>query len=147
MNSELTDFRPLAGLNGYELEEIWLEQPLSVIYRGRRKIDSLRVLIRLPKNSHLVGEWEKLFRRDLRIAQQLNSPYAVRPFAFELTDRGPALFYGDEGASSLKEVIAQSSPDIETALRIGTKIAEAVGALHKERVCSLQFKSNHHLVQ
>ena len=41
-----------------------------------------------------------------RIAQQLNSPYAVRPFAFELTDRGPALFYGDEGASSLKEVIA-----------------------------------------
>ena len=61
MNSESTDFRPLAGLNGYELEEIWLEQPLSVIYRGRRKIDSLRVLIRLPKNSHLVGEWENYF--------------------------------------------------------------------------------------
>src|SRR5262245_15732465 len=105
MTSHSTDFRPIAGLDGYELEEICLEQPHSITYRGRRKIDDLRVLIRLLRDMHSPDQCEDWLRRDYRISQMLRSNCAVRPFAFELTNRGPALFYGDEGGAPLVEVI------------------------------------------
>jgi len=139
MASHSTDLRPVVGLSGYELEEIWLEQPHSIIYRGYRKIDGLRVLVRSLRNPHSADEREEWLRRDYRIAQLLRSKCAVRPFAFELTDRGPTLFFGDEGVGSLEEVIRKSPLAVDTALAIGASIAKAVGALHKERLihCNL----------
>jgi predicted ATPase/class 3 adenylate cyclase len=139
MANHPTDLRPVVGLSGYELEDIWLEQPHSIIYRGYRRIDGLEVLVKLLRNLRPADEREEWLRRDYRIAQLLRSKCAVRPFAFELTDRGPTLFYGNEGVRSLDEVIKKSPLAIDTALAIGISVAKAVGALHKERLihCNL----------
>ena len=52
---------------------------------------------------------------------------------------GPALIYADEGARPLEELAAKAPLDIDTVLTIGASIAEAVAALHKERLvhCNL----------
>ena len=48
------------GLYGYDTEGIWWEQPHAIIYRGRRKIDGLRVLIKLlrdPGSTEWGADW------------------------------------------------------------------------------------------
>jgi predicted ATPase/class 3 adenylate cyclase len=139
--------REVAGLQspigrdllGYEIEEIWWEKRHVIIYRGRRRLDGLRVLIKLlrePEPNDPRADWLK---RDYQIAQLLRAKCAMKPFALEQTDWGPALVYGDEGARPLEELAAKAPLDIESVLTIGASIAEAVGALHKERLihCNL----------
>jgi hypothetical protein len=126
-NDQPTTFR---GLYGYDSEGIWWEQPHSVIYRGRRKIDGKPVLIKLPKGS-LEGAVSWL-QRDFQFAQGLTSDCAVRPLAFEQTERGPALIYADEGARPLEELAVKSPLDVDPILTVGADIAGAVAALHPE---------------
>ena len=126
-NSQPTSIR---GLYGYDIESVWWEQSHAIIYRARRKIDELPLLIKLPKGS-AAGEQ---FQREFQIAKGLTSDRIVKPLAFEQTDFGPALIYADQGARPLEELAAKAPLDAETILTIGASIAEAVAALHKERV-------------
>ena len=128
-NGQPTTFR---GLYGYDSEGVWWEQPHFVIYRGRRKIDGKCVLIKLPKGTPESGlNW---LQHDYRIAQGLASDCVVKPLAFEQTERGPALIFADEGARPLEELAASAPLDTEAILTIGGNIAEAIAALHKERL-------------
>src|SRR6476660_2294586 len=127
------------GLYGYDTEGIWWEQTHAIVFRGRRRIDGLRVLLKLlryPGSTEWGSGW---LERDYRIAQGLAANCAVKPSAFEQTDLGPALIYADEGARPLEELAAKAPLDIDTVLTLGTGIAEAVAALHKERLvhCNL----------
>ena len=138
---ELINSRPavIRGLYGYDTEKIWSEQPHAVIYRGRRRVDGLPVLIKLLREPEATDWGADWLQRDYEIAQGLSANCAVKPLAFEQTDWGPALIYADEGARPLEELAAKGPLDIETALKIGASIAEAVAALHKERLihCNL----------
>ena len=127
------------GLYGYDTEEIWWEQPHAIIYRGRRTVDGLRVLVKLLRDPCSTEWGEDWLQRDYRIAQGLAAHCAVKPFAFEQTDLGPALIYADQAARPLEELAAKAPLDIDTVLTIGASIAEAVAALHKERLihCNL----------
>ena len=133
----------IRGLYGYDTEQIWWEQPHAIIYRGRRRVDGLPVLIKLlrePGSTDWRAGW---LQRDYEIAQGLTANCAVKPLALEQTDRGPALIFADEGARSLEEVAAKGPLDIATALNIGASLAEAVAALHKERLihCNLNLST------
>lgn len=138
---ELTDLWPetVRGLYGYDIDEICCEQTHTVLYRGERKIDGLKVLIKLFRNSTIPDWGMHWLQRDYQIAQGIKANCAAKPVAFEQTDRGPALVYADDGARPLKTLIAKKTLDIESALTLAASIAEAVAALHKERVihCNL----------
>ena len=138
---ELTGLQPalIRGLYGYDTEEIWSEQPHAIIYRGRRSVDGLPVLIKLLRDPGSIDWGADWLERDYQIAHDLTATCAVKPLAFEQTDRGPALIYTDDGARPLEELAAKGPPDIDTALKIGASIADAVADLHKERLihCNL----------
>jgi predicted ATPase/class 3 adenylate cyclase len=122
------------GLYGYETEEIWWEQPHALTYRARRKIDGLRVLVKLLRDPGSFGWGTTWLQRDYQLAQELKASCAVKPLAFEQTDLGPALIYADEGARPLEELASEAPLDVDTLLTIGINLAEAIAALHKERL-------------
>src|SRR6476660_3570306 len=127
------------GLYGYDTEGIWWQQPHAIIFRGRRKIDGLRVLVKLLRDPGSTEWGEDWLQRDYRIAQGLAANYGIKPSSFEQTDLGPALIYADEGARPLEELAAKAPLDVDSILTIGASIAESVAALHKERLihCNL----------
>jgi len=127
------------GLYGYDTEGLWWEQPEAIVYRGRRKIDGLGVLLKLLRDPGSTDWGKDWLERDYRIAQGLAAPCAVKPVAFEQTDVGPALIYADQAARPLEELATKAPLDVETVLTIGASIGEAVAALHKERLvhCNL----------
>ena len=141
VSNELTDLRAetVRGLYGYDIDEICCEQTQTILYRGRRKIDGLKVLIKLFRNSTIPDWGTDWLQRDYQIAQGLRANCAAKPVAFEQTDRGPALVYADDGTRPLETLITKDPLDIEIALTLAASIAEAVAALHKERVihCNL----------
>jgi predicted ATPase/class 3 adenylate cyclase len=129
----------IRGLYGYEIEQVCWERPHAIVYRALRKIDALPLLVKLlrdPGSADWRADW---FQRDYQIAQGLSLDCALKPLAFEQTDRGPALIYADACACPLEEASAKAPLSIETALTIGASLAEAVAALHKERLlhCNL----------
>ena len=74
---ELRDLRPatIRGLYGYDIEEACCEQTHVVLYRGRRKIDGLKVLVKLLRNS-ATAEWgSDWFQRDHQISHGLEGSY------------------------------------------------------------------------
>ena len=90
----ISDHRPaiVRGLYGYEIEDICSEQTHTILYQGRRKIDGLKVLIKLFRKSP-VPDWRAdWLQRDYQIAQGLGASYAVKPLAFEQTDVVRRLF-------------------------------------------------------
>jgi predicted ATPase/class 3 adenylate cyclase len=122
----------IRGLYGYESDGVWWEASHFVIHRGRRKIDGQRVLIKLPTGS--VESALTWLQHDYQIAQGLAPDCVVKPLALEHTDRGPALIYADRGARPLEELAVKSPLDVEPILTVAAGIAEAVAALHKERL-------------
>ena len=113
---EFTGHRPaiVRGLYGYEIEDICSEQTHTILYRGRRKIDGLKVLIKLFRNSPVPDWGADWFQRDCQISQDLGASYAARSLAFERTDVGPALIYVDGGERPLEELTTKSPLDIDT---------------------------------
>ena len=92
--------------------------------------------MRNPDATDWGADW---LQRDYQIAQGLSANCAVKPLAVEQTDWGPALIYADAGARPLEALVAEGPLDIETALNLGVSLAEAIAALHKERLihCNL----------
>ena len=138
---EVTGSQPTIrwGMPGYDIEGVRWEQSHATIHQGRRKVDGLPVLIKLPRDFMSAEAGASWLQRDYQIAQGLKAKCAEKPLALEKTDRGTALIYVDEGARPLQERVATAPLDIETVLTIGASIAEAVAALHKERLfhCNL----------
>jgi predicted ATPase/class 3 adenylate cyclase len=132
----------IRGLYGYACEGIWCEQPYAIIYRGRRKVDGLRVLIKLLRDPEAASWGPDWLQRDYRIAQGLGADCAIKPIAFEQTDLGPALIYVDEGVRPLVELATKAPLDIEAALTLGAKITAVAAALHKERIVHCTLNSS-----
>ena len=136
MLPSLTGSQPaiVRGLYGYDTEEIWWEQPHAITYRARRKVDGLRVLVKLLRDHGSIDWGTTWLQRDYQLSQELEASCAVKPLAFEHTDLGPALIYADEGARPLEELACKAPLDVDTFLTIGTNLAEAIAALHNERL-------------
>ena len=86
-------------------------------------------------------------QRDYRIAQGLAADCAVKPLAFEQTDRGPALIYADEGARPLEELAAKAPLDIETVLTIGAEHCRGCCRSAQGAARSLQPEPDHDLAE
>lgn len=124
----------IRGLYGYEIERICWEQPHAIVYRAQRKVDALPLLVKVLRNPASADWRADWFLRDYQIVQDLSLDCLLKPQAFEQTDQGPALIYASTNVSPLEEIAAAAPLPIETALTIGAGIAEAVAALHKERL-------------
>jgi len=124
----------IRGLYGYEIEGVGWENPHAIVYRAQRKVDGLPLLVKVLR-SPASADWRAgWFQRDYETAQDLSLDCLLKPLAFEQTDQGPALVYADANASPLEEIAAEAPLPIETALSIGAGLAEAVAAVHKERL-------------
>ena len=134
VNLEISDSRPatVRGLYGYEIDDVFSELPHAVIYRGRRKMDGLKILIKLLRDLTIPDWGANWFQRDYHISHELKPDYVATPLAFEQTDFGPAIIYVDDGKQTFEKHAATGPLSLESALTMSSSAAEAVAALHKD---------------
>ncbi|HYX18105.1 MAG TPA: serine/threonine-protein kinase, partial [Nostoc sp.] len=91
------------SIPGYRISEELYNGSRTLVYRGYRESDSLRVVIKLLKNPYPSFSELLSFRNQYTIAKNLNSPLIIQTYSLEPYQSGYVLVMEDFGGISLKE--------------------------------------------
>ncbi|MBP0012965.1 MAG: AAA family ATPase [Roseofilum sp. SBFL] len=138
----------LPELPGYQIRESIYEGERTLIYRGIRISDSLKVAIKLLRNPYPDFSELVQLRNQYAIAQNLNHPGIVMPLSLEHYGNGYALVMPEEGAISLDKALAQKEPlDLTSCLQIAIQLADILQELDRQRVIHKDIKPANLLIQ
>ena len=124
----------MISMPGYSVQEMLYEGAKSIVYRGLRKKDQTRVVIKIFKKDYPSLEDIAAVEREFELTKNLNLEGCVRPYSLESYQNSPALILEDFGGTSLKNVIQDGRMELHQFLRIGIKLAETIGALHQKGI-------------
>jgi serine/threonine protein kinase len=118
-------------LNGYEIiEEFWHSFYMS-LYRGIRKVDGKRVLIKVLKEAHAdffnIARW----KYDYEVAQSLPCPGILKPYELRYAGSSPALVLEDFGGQPLCTSMELLKSDTERFLDVAMDIVRILKTIHR----------------
>ena len=136
--------RTLVNIPGYRITEELYNGSRTLVYRGYRETDSLRVVIKLLKNPYPgLGELVQ-FRNQYTIAKNLNSPLIIQTYSLQAYQNGYALVMEDFGGISLKDyftsVETQYIASLQQFLEIAIALCNTLDILYRERIIHKDIK-------
>ena len=135
-------------LPGYQIGKEIYEGTRTLVYRGIRLSDSLKVVIKFLRNSYPRSSELVQFRNQYAIAKSLNSSGIVQPLSLERSGNGYALVMPDLGAISLDKVISRNeSLELGSCLDIAIQLADILQELDRYRVIHKDIKPANILIQ
>ncbi|MEH1872014.1 ATP-binding sensor histidine kinase [Nostoc sp.] len=134
-------FNTLVNIAGYQISEELYNGSRTLVYRGYREADFLRVVIKLLKNSYPNFSELLSFRNQYTITKNLNSPLIVQPYSLETCQNGYALVMEDFGGISLKEWgVGGSVKSLVEFLEIAIALCNTLDVLYRERIIHKDIK-------
>jgi len=124
----------MIDIPGYIIGECIHEGRRSMVYKGRRKMDGLPVIIKVLKDKDSSFTDTLRFQQEYTMLRNLGSYGIVRAYAMETVGNRLAIIMEDFGGVSLDKSIAETRPDLAGLLTLSVKIAEIVEALHAQSV-------------
>jgi predicted ATPase/signal transduction histidine kinase/tRNA A-37 threonylcarbamoyl transferase component Bud32 len=106
----------------------------SIVYRGRRKTDGRRVVVKTPRDELPSAETIARFKREYELARVASGQGAVVVEGLEPVEGSWALVMEDLGAQALNAVLAERRLGFGEALRLAASAASALSDLHAARV-------------
>ncbi|MHC5891379.1 ATP-binding sensor histidine kinase [Nostoc sp.] len=126
---------------GYQLNEQLYNGLKTLVYRGYRETDSLRVVIKLLKNPYPSFSELVQFRNQYTIAKNLNSPLIIQTYSLEPYKNGYALVMEDFGGISLKKWAAEESlVNLTEFLQIAIALCDTLDILYHQRIIHKDIK-------
>jgi len=118
----------------YELGECVFEGSTSRIYRATQEPGGTPVLVKrlrelYPSPAAIAG-----FRRELEITKSVAGEGVIGAHELLVEGATVGIVVEDYGARSLAALAREARFDLETVLRIGIQVAEALGRVHRKRV-------------
>ncbi|MBP0043167.1 MAG: protein kinase, partial [Roseofilum sp. SBFL] len=135
-------------LPGYQIGSKIYEGERTLVYQGTRLSDSLKVAIKLLRNSYPSFSELVQFRNQYTITKNLNSTGIVVPLSLERYGNGYALVMEDLGAIALDKALAkEQSLDLGHYLDIAIQLAEILQELDRQQVIHKDIKPANILIQ
>ncbi|MEH2378848.1 MAG: AAA family ATPase [Nostoc sp.] len=129
------------SIPGYRISEELYNGSRTLVYRGYRETDSLRVVIKLLKNSYPSFSELLSFRNQYTIAKNLNSPLIVQTYSLQAYQNGYALVMEDFGGISLKEWgVRRTLESLMEFLEIAIALCNTLDILYRERIIHKDIK-------
>ncbi|MHC5821034.1 MAG: ATP-binding protein, partial [Nostoc sp.] len=126
---------------GYQVSEELYNGSRTLVYRGYRETDSLRVVIKLLKNPYPSFSELLSFRNQYTIAKNLNSPLFIQTYSLEPYQNGYALVMEDFGGISLKEWgVRGIQQSLIEFLEIAIALCNTLDILYRERIIHKDIK-------
>ncbi|MEH1831294.1 MAG: AAA family ATPase [Nostoc sp.] len=131
----------LVTIPGYQVNEQLYNGSRTLVYRGYRETDSLRVVIKLLKNPYPGFSELVQFRNQYTIAKNLNSPLIIQTYSLEPYQNGYVLVMEDFGGISLKKWGTRSSlRNLTEFLQIAIALCNILDILYHERIIHKDIK-------
>ena len=124
----------MIALRGYELQHELHQGLISLVYRGVRVSDGLRVIVKILRNDYPTENELRRYQREYSIASALVTPAVVRPLALERANHRLALIYEDTGSMSLRHVFRGNALPLGRWLEIAIAITDTLHDLHSHGV-------------
>lgn len=125
------------------------EGGMGTVYLAEQVSIGRRVALKVLHGQYARDEeFVKRFRHEARLAAALNHRNVITVYDFDQADEG-SLFIAMEyvDGKSLSEVVRQEGPlDVGRAVRLGTQIAEGLGAAHRAGVIHRDIKPENIMV-
>ena len=134
----------IVNIPGYCITEELYNGSRTLVYRGYRETDSLKVVIKLLKNPYPSFSELLSFRNQYTIAKNLNSPLIVQTYSLQAYQNGYALVMEDFGGISLKEYFAAvETRDILSLgqfFEIAIALCDTLDILYRDRIIHKDIK-------
>ncbi|MEH1900872.1 MAG: ATP-binding sensor histidine kinase [Nostoc sp.] len=125
----------------YHISEELYNGSRTLVYRGYRETDSLRVVIKLLKNPYPSFSELVQFRNQYTIAKNLNSPLIIQTYSLEPYQNGYTLVMEDFGGISLKEWgTGESLRNLTEFLQIAIALCNILDILYRNRIIHKDIK-------
>ncbi|MBN3899814.1 MAG: AAA family ATPase [Nostoc sp. NOS(2021)] len=131
----------LVTIPGYQVNEQLYNGSRTLVYRGYRETDSLRVVIKLLKNPYPSFSELVQFRNQYTISKNLNSPLIIQTYSLEPYQNGYVLVMEDFGGISLKEWgTGKSLRNLTEFLQIAIALCNTLDLLYRDRIIHKDIK-------
>ncbi|MBN3899815.1 MAG: AAA family ATPase [Nostoc sp. NOS(2021)] len=138
----------LVTIPGYQVSEELYNGSRTLVYRGYRETDSLRVVIKLLKNPYPSFSELVQFRNQYTITKNLNSPLIIQTYSLQAYQNGYALVMEDFGGISLKDWgmgngewgVGESVESLIEFLEIAIALCNTLDILYRERIIHKDIK-------
>ncbi|GAX46043.1 multi-sensor signal transduction multi-kinase [Tolypothrix sp. NIES-4075] len=135
-----------ATLSGYQLLETLHSGSKTVIYRGRREIDNVSVIVKTLLCEHPLLEDIARLRHEYQIIEPLQIPGIVKAYELKHYQHGLALVLEDIPGCLLQELIATQTTTLITFLKVGINLAQILGELHAQQIIHKDIKPHNILI-
>ncbi|MBD2489222.1 ATP-binding sensor histidine kinase [Aulosira sp. FACHB-615] len=137
----------MLSLPNYTLTEELYNGSRTIVYRGYRKTDSLKVVIKFLKNSYPNYQELLSFCNQYTITKNLNSPLIIQTYSLESYQNGYVLVMEDFGGISLKQWLLQQNPaSLQEFLEITISLCDALDLLYQEGIIHKDIKPSNILI-
>ncbi len=121
-------------LPGYQIVSQIHDGRRSLIYKGRRLIDSLPVIVKVLKNKYPTLVESLRFQQEYMMLRSLGSYGVVRAYAIENVHHTSAIIMEDFGGVSLDKSFQDEPKDLKEILSIFVKIVQIIEDIHSHAV-------------
>ncbi|MUG97476.1 AAA family ATPase [Scytonema sp. UIC 10036] len=135
-----------ATLSGYQLLDILYSGGKTIIYRGRREIDNISVIVKTLSYEHPPLEEIARLRHEYQILQPLHIPSVVKPYELKNYQHSLALVLEDVRGCLLKEAIATQTTSLMAFLKVAINLAHTLGELHAQGIIHKDIKPQNLLI-
>ncbi len=112
----------------------------SLVYRGQKDGDEKTIIIKVLKVKSPTPSEIARFKHEYDIIKNIDFHGVVKNYDFLEYEEGFALVLEDFNGISLTEAIKKEPFNIESFLKTGIKLSEALGALHKQNIIHKDIK-------
>ncbi|RMH69519.1 MAG: GAF domain-containing protein [Gemmatimonadetes bacterium] len=136
----------MISIDGYTIDTLIYKGVNTVIYRGKRQVDDLPVIIKVLKADHPTPAELARLKHEHDIIKDLDLEGVVKPLALEKYKSRLALILEDFNGDSLKHVMDAQRIDLPTFLKIAICLAETLGGLHHHNIIHKDIKPHNIIV-